>query len=61
MYWTEEDKCYLRKNYKNKTIQQMADDLERTYESVYTAVVRLGINKLENGQRVQKLICGSWV
>lgn len=48
--WTEKELNYLKENWNVKRIQNIADDLDRTYQSIYmkAKVLELGPSKLES-------------
>lgn len=50
--WTEEDEFYLKQNWNKKRTQEIADNLGRTYDSVYTKAKTLGLgpNKKESSR-----------
>lgn len=51
--WTEEELNYLRENWNRKKIQEIADSLGRTYDSIYmkARALDLGASKLESQRK----------
>lgn len=43
--WDDDDKEYLIKSYKEKTMSELSKKLNRTYYSIQMMIKKLGINK----------------
>lgn len=55
--WTDEETCYLLKNWKTSTLEDLARVLQRNYVSIKSKAVQLKLGKRTNEAKVHKSWC----